>query len=257
MIQILGCGVVGVLVGNRLVERGLRVNGVRRTPEATAGNRFPIIAGDISEAALYKRLEPPSAVLLAANPGLRHGRDNRLAAAAQLITKHWPMARLVYTGSTAVYADHAGAGCDEQAAVAESDPAVAGLLAIERAVQDHGDALVLRATALIGPTRTNALDRLRRGETTVKGDPDRPFSYVHEADLAELCVRALLGRLGRGILNAAAPERLTLRGYYRLLAHRAGITAEITGDGSAVPSRWIDARRLQALVSDLDWRRPL
>ena len=167
------------------------------------------------------------------------------------------MARLVYTGSTAVYADRGGAGCDEQAAVAESDPAVAGLLTIERAVLTHGNALVLRATALIGPTRTHVLDKLRRGETTVKGDPDRPFSYLHEADLADLCVRALLGGLGRGIMNAAAPERLTVRGYYGLLAHRAGITAEITGDGRAVPSRWIDARRLHALVADLDWRRPL
>nr|MBA3685075.1 hypothetical protein [Planctomycetota bacterium] len=116
--------------------------------------------------------------------------------------------------------------------------------------------LVLRATALVGPTRTHALERLRAGTTTVRGDPDRPFSYLHEVDLAELCVEALAGALGRGIINAASPVRLTVRAYYALLAQRAGIPdCAITGDDTVVPARHIDARRLHALLPARPWRR--
>jgi len=255
MIVILGCGVVGVLAGDALVEHGAEVVGVRRTPDPAVSARFPIMAGDLADPDLYTALgHDVEAVLIAANPGLRRGRDNRLAPGVALASARWPVARLVYTGTTAVYADHDGGGADEDAALGLDDLAIAGLVAIERAVLAHGDALVLRAPALVGATRTHALDRLARGERTVRGDPDRPFAYLHEADLAELAVAALAGAFGRGVLNAAAPERLSVRDYYRRLAERAGIAATVTGDGSVVPSRWIDAGRLRALCPGRRWR---
>ena len=255
MIIILGCGVVGVLAGDELVSHGADVLGVRRTPDPTVFTRFPIMAGDLGDPALYAALDDDvEAVLIAANPGLRRGRDNGLAQGVGLAAQRWPRARLVYTGSTAVYADAGGGGAAEDAALDLADPAVAGLVAIERALLAHDDALVLRAPALVGPTRTHALDRLRRGERSVRGDPDRPFSYLHEADLAELAVAALAGAFARGVLNAAAPERLTVRGYYRLLAQRAGIDADIVSDGSVVPARWIDAGRLRAHCPGRRWR---
>lgn len=256
MIVILGCGVVGVLAGDELVGHGAEVLGVRRTPDPAVPARFPIMAGDLADPDLYAALDDEvEAVLLAANPGLRRGRDNGLAQGVALASSRWPRARLVYTGTTAIYADAGGGAADEDAPLALDDPAVAGLVAIERAVRAHGDALTLRAPALVGPTRTHALDRLRRGERTVRGDPDRPFSYLHEADLAGLAVAALAGAFGRGELNAAAPERLTVRGYYQALARRAGLGAvDLVGDGAVVPSRWIDAGRLRAQCPGRRWR---
>ena len=90
----------------------------------------------------------------------------------------------------------------------------------------------------------------------VKGDLDRPFSYLHEADLAELCIMALAGGLVDGVLNAAAPERLTVRGYYATLARLAGVVCELESDGAQAPARWIDARRLHGLCSGRAWRSP-
>ena len=151
-------------------------------------------------------------------------------------------------------------------AVAEDGPLAddAGpLLAVEAAVLAHDDACVLRCPGLVGPTRTRVQERAREAAAagrpmTVPGDPDRPFSVLHEEDLAELLVEASVGRLSavRGILNAAHPQTLTVRRYYTEQARRAGVTTNIVSDGSAKPSRAIDAGRLQALLPGYRWRLP-
>ncbi len=254
-VLILGCGVIGVLAGNQIAASGRRVLGVRRKPDPTVSASFPIVAGDAAEGEWWDAFAArPTQLLLCANPGLRRGRDNRLTTVAAHVSARLPDCRLVYTGSTAVYADQSGEAADEHAAVDRTDPAVAGLLAIEDAVLRHANSLVLRVTALVGPSRTHARDRLLRGERTVRGNPDRPFSYLHEVDCADITVDALLAWKDRGILNAAAPERITVRNYYARLATQAGLAIAITGDGTAAPARWIEAGRLQDRYPDRVWR---
>jgi nucleoside-diphosphate-sugar epimerase len=259
---ILGCGVVGGLAGRLLTEGGHQVVGVRRSARPDQSLGFPVVTGDITDPALYVSMLAAmtriDAVLLAANPGVRRGQDNGLATAANLVQWNLEGARLVYTGTTSVYGDAKGGGVDEDGPL---DPGAEAqqLLAIERAVLAVPGSLILRATALVGPTRTFARERLKAAAKegkpcVVKGDPDRPFSYLHEQDLAELCVEALGGAFGAGVLNAAAPERLSVRGYYEALACEAGVTARLESDGASVPSRWIDARRLHALCPGRAWR---
>jgi nucleoside-diphosphate-sugar epimerase len=249
-ILILGCGVVGARVAALMSANGHQVVGVRRQAMEVAGVRM--IAGDLADPGLYDRLsaEAFDGVLLSANPGLRRGRDNGLARGAAHAVVAFPRARVVYTGTSAVYADADGRDVAEDGAVAVADPAVAGLLAIEQAVLASPRALVLRCPALVGPTRVHARDRLLRGETTVRGNPDRPFTFLHEDDCAELCAAALGGSFGTGILNAAAPQRISVRDYYRALAPDIAIV----GDGATVPSRGIDARRLHGMCPQRTWR---
>ena len=261
-IIILGCGVIGGLTGRRLVESGHQVIGVRRSARPDQSLGFPVVTGDISDSALYVSLTSAmtriDAVLLSANPGVRRGQDNGLETAANLVKWNLDGARLVYTGTTSVYGDANGAGVDENGPL-DPGPEAQALLAIERAVLAVPGSLILRATALVGPTRNFARDRLKAAAKdgkacVVKGDLDRPFSYLHEQDLAELSVEALGGAFGDGVLNAAAPERITVRGYYEALARQAGITAHVQSDGAATPSRWIDARKLHALCPGRTWR---
>ncbi len=261
-ILILGCGVIGGMAGRQLAEAGHQVIGVRRSARPDQSLGFPIVTGDIADAALYTAIASAmprvDAVLLAANPGVRSGQDNGLEDAARLVRWKLGETRLVYTGTTSVYADAGGAGVDE-AGELDAGSEAQRLLAIERAVLELPGALILRATALTGPTRTFARERIRVAAAeakpcVVKGDLDRPFSYLHEADLAELCVAAMSGAWGDGVLNAAAPERLTVRGYYEALARQAGITCVLEVDGATAPSRWIDARRLHALCPGRSWR---
>lgn len=261
-IVILGCGVIGGLCGRLLAAAGHQVIGVRRSARPDQSLGFPVVTGDIADPALYvsllSALTRIDAVLLAANPGVRRGQDNGLETAAHLVQWNLEGTRLVYTGTTSVYGDGGGAGVDEQGPL---DPAheAQRLLAIERAVLAVPGSLILRATALVGPTRTFARERLKAAAKeskacVIKGDLERPFSYLHEQDLAELCVEALGGAFGAGVLNAAAPERLTVRGYYEALAGQEAISAVLESDGTAAPSRWVDAGRLHALCAGRVWR---
>jgi nucleoside-diphosphate-sugar epimerase len=145
------------------------------------------------------------------------------------------------------------------------------LAAIERAVLAHGDSLVLRFPALVGPRRRHAHDRVAAAlaaatACVVAGDPDRPFSYCHDDDAAEICALAVAGALattdGTQVLNAASPDQMTVRGYYQgladsILAGRpspAGFA--IIGDGAPQPRRRIDAGRLHRLLPGRSWQRP-
>jgi nucleoside-diphosphate-sugar epimerase len=246
-VVILGCGAVGAAAAELLAARGHAVIGVRRTPAPG------LVAGDAADPALWRGLPRPDAVLLTATPGLRRGRDNRLAAAAALIPAG---CRVVYSGTTAVYGEAAGAAVDEDGALAaDAGP----LLAVEAAVLAHGDALVLRCPALTGPGRTRIAERARAALAAgtpllVPGDPDRPFSVLHDADLAWQLAAAVDGPLAavRGVLNAAHPRTGTLREHY---AAQAGVAVAIAGDGSGRPSRAIDAGRLHALLPGYAWQR--
>jgi nucleoside-diphosphate-sugar epimerase len=257
-VAILGCGTVGLLTARLLVAQGRAVVGVRRQPPppTAADPAITMLAGDAADPAVLEQCGPVAAVLLCASPGLRRGRDNGLARIATAVTARWPDCRFVYTGSTAVYADLAGGDADEDALVASDDPAVAGLLAIERAVLRHPDALVLRATALVGPERTHARERIAAGQgtVTVGGELDRPFSWLHDEDLAELAAAALDGAWGCGILNAAAPGRISLRDYYQHHAAALGLVLDLRSDGRPAPRRRIDARRLHRLCGPRRWR---
>lgn len=264
-VLILGCGALGTAVAELLAAAGTVVVGVRRSPSPEPVlEACRIIRGDIADAAWWAAAPmactaagsawPPQAVLLCANPGVRRGHDNRLPEAAALaVAALPPTSRLVYTGTTAVYADAGGASVDEEGAVAEDEPAIARLLAVERAVLAHPRALVLRIPALVGPTRTHSRERLAAGERTVRGDLDRPFPFLHEHDARDLVVAALGGDLGTGILNAASPHRITVREYYAAIAKAAGVPMP-DGDGRPAPSRWIDSTRLLRGTPGRRWR---
>lgn len=256
---ILGCGRLGAWVAQAWQGP---VVGVRRQPPT--GDRL-VVAGDISQASCWQELPralaerggrwPPGAVLVSATPGLRRGRDHGLAAAVALARMAAPRARLVYSATTAVYRDAGGAAVTEDAPLAREDPAIAGLLAIEEEVARQDDHLILRLPALVAPGRTAARERLVAQGGIVRGALERPFPYLHEADAAELLVRALRGGLGTGIVHAASGHALTLGDFYRQLAAAAGLPPP-RGDDTPQPARRLDCRRLRARGGELAWRLP-
>lgn len=257
-ILVLGCGRLGLRAGAVLAGWGHQVHGVRRRSEAV--HPLPMTAGDAADPATWDALGPDwAAVLLTATPGVRRGRDHGVDRIAAQVAVRLPGARLVYTGSTAVYGEADGQP------VAEDGPLAADagpLLAVEQAVLAVADALVLRLPALVGLGRDRAVERARSaaadGRLRIPGDPDRPFSIIHEDDAALVAAEAVAGQLAdeRGVLNAAAPTAPIAREYYAGAMRLAGLDLPIAGDGSPKPSRRIDATRLWTRLPGLAWRGP-
>jgi nucleoside-diphosphate-sugar epimerase len=251
-VLIVGCGDLGMRVRRRLQARGVPVTGVRRHPEAGDG----LVAGDAADPAWWDTLAggPWRAGLLCASPGLRRGRDNGIEEAARLLVERLAGARVVYSGSTAVYADAGGATVDEDGALGV-DPAVVGLLGIERAVLAAPDALVLRFPAIVGPGRERVRERLLAGKFSVAGALGRPFSYIHQEDAAELCVAAVLGEGGSGVVNAASDDAITVRDYYAAHAKAVGVDpGRLVEEPGAAPSRRIGCDRLAERWPGRIWR---
>ena len=265
-ILILGCGVIGTLVGKQLAAQNHTVLGVRRRARSDQSCGFPIITGDIADSALHvsllASLSRVDGVLLAANPGVRRGQDNGLAQAAHLVKEYYPQARFVYTGTTSVYGDAGGHGVNEETPIVRDDATTTAIMAIEDAVLAHNDGIILRATALVGPSRTFSRDKMRAAAAAgqpcvVTGDIDRPFSYLHELDLTDLCLAVLAGELTSGLYNAAAPQMtpvLTVGGYYAIIARQDNLICTVTGDGQPAPARWIDSAKLQCCFPQKKWR---
>lgn len=265
-IVILGCGVVGSLVARSMAGQDHWVLGARRHPSSTEIPGCPVLQGDIADpnfhSTLAHRMPDVDAYLLAANPGVRGGQDNGLARAAQWAIARHPRARFVYTATTSVYGDAGGAPVTEESPIDRRNANTAALMAIEDAVLEAGQAVILRATALVGPSRTFSRDKLqaaaKAGEPCiVRGDPERPFSYVHEQDLTDICVAALSGKIVPGIYNVASPDVLTLRSYYEAVAHEHGIECTLQSDGAHTPSRSIDASHLERAHNMPQWRTPV
>ncbi|HYE07877.1 MAG TPA: hypothetical protein VEL07_20335 [Planctomycetota bacterium] len=258
-VLILGAGRIGMSVGKRLRGTGDQVIGVRRRDPGLEPV-MPMVFGDLAEPSTYKQIKGVfDAVLLCATPGIRRGRDNGLARGSRLIAERWPQARVVYTGTTAVYADLKGGDADEDSALGEDEESQA-LLAIEDGVVHLENALALRVAAIVGPRYVESRQRVKAagemGDITIRGDLGRPFSYVHERDLIDIVSDALQGGFGCGILNVASPLRMSYADYYKVLIERMGQRNRLTSDGSKVPARRIDARRLWGAYPGKPWRTP-
>lgn len=244
---ILGYGAVGHLVADLALAAGWRVLAVRRT--SVDDPRVVGLRGDGADPELHASIArgwgAPDAILLAANPGLRGGGDNRLDRVAALTARRWPDARRVMIGSTAVYADAGGATIGDDGPLARGYRPTR-LLAIEDAWLGDPAALVLRAGALAGLARARASARLRSGRMAIRGGSRRALTWVHESDLAAVVWQALRGGLGAGTLNVTADNWPSVASFHRRYASELGWPLAIEDVPGDAPERRVASPGLAA-----------
>ncbi len=257
---IAGCGFLGEAAAGFFCARGWRVVGLTASAESAArlsAESYPVAAADISSAknlaAVREQHGAFDFVLHCASSG-RGGGDayrkvyvegtTRLAAA-------FPEARLLFTGSTSVYAQISGEWVDESSAAEPSRETGRLLLEAETIVRSTGGC-ALRLAGIYGPGRSVLLRKFTENTATLEKGGGRWINQIHRDD----AVRAVLAIAQSGdagaVYNVADDQPATQREVYGWIAgflHRS-----LPPDGPDDPTRkrgWtskrVSNRRLRAL----------
>ena len=209
-VAILGCGYVGLALGESLRSAGHRAIGVRRSDEglrAVEAAGLDAVRADVTDPESLEAVPDVDALVFAASSG-GGGADaaravyvDGLRAAVEAFgARERPPERLLYTSSTGVYGDHGGDWVDEDAELRPATAKAEVLVEAEEVARSAGDfgvePTVARLGGVYGPGRYR-IDRYLEGPVT-----EGYLNLIHRDD-AGGALRFLLERGGAG---ADVPE---------------------------------------------------
>jgi len=251
-ISILGCGWLGLPLGESLVRRGYRVKGSTTTPEkleriAGAGIEPFLVRLDAAGEALdADSFFDADALFLNVPPSRRRadveawyaGCVEQAAAAVEAARVGF----VVFAGSTSVYPDLGRLVAEDDAGEPEAASGRA-LLAAERRLQAGPfDVTVLRYAGLYGYDRQPG--RFLAGRTGLAG-ADAPVNLVHRDDAVAVAA-AVLERGVRGeVFNVCADAHPPRGVFYTREALKLGLAPPAFTD-EAAPFKVVDNSRLKA-----------
>ena len=204
---ILGCGYVGLELGEQLSAAGHDAIGVRRS---AAGRRaiedrgFRAVTADLTDPDAVDELPDADWLVFAASSGGRGAaaaREIYVEALGDVIdsygTRASPPDRLVYTSSTGVYGDHDSAWVDESTPLEPTTEKTRVLVEAERIARERSaeygiDGTVARFSGLYGPDRYR-LNRYLTGPVT-----EGYLNMVHRVDAAGAVAFLLEADCARG-----------------------------------------------------------
>ncbi len=230
-ILIAGCGYVGAALGEQLVAAGHEVFGLRRRPEGLPPGIRPI-AADLSRPETLREI--PAGIELVFYTAAAGGADDAAYRAAYVdglqnlleVLRAHPPRRVLFTSSTGVYAQTAGAWVDEASPAEPTHFSGRRLLEGERLLEASGiGAVVLRLGGIYGPGRTRLIDSVRSGRARIASGPPGYTNRIHRDDcagaLAHLAQLDAPAPLYLGVDQEPAAEADVLR----WLADRLGVPA--------------------------------
>jgi nucleoside-diphosphate-sugar epimerase len=230
---IVGCGYVGMAVGQSLVERGDTVTGICRSAESAdavrAAGMRPWIA-DITSLDSLRSAKPEFDAIINCVSSSRGGeqayREVYLKGTINLLewTRPSPPQIIVYTGSTTVYAQSGGEWVDETSPT--EPPHASGRILVETEklyLDSRLPVTVLRLAGIYGPGRHAMLDRLRGGGTDLAGDGKHFVNMIHRDDIVATLLATLDRKLAGEILNVVDDEPVQQVEYVGWLCEQLGL----------------------------------
>jgi len=231
-VLIIGCGYVGLALGEELQRRGHSVFALsRRLPAAGDSPGFEWLSGDVTQPESLRKL--PSnydwAVFCASSS---HGSAADYRAVYQEGTQNvlnWlaasPPRRFVYTSSTGVYAQNDGSVVTETSATEPGTDTGRILLEAERDLlksASHASipAVILRVAGIYGPNRGYWLRQFLNGEAKLAGTGARWLNMIHRDDVAAAILAALEKSQSGEVYNACDNEPVQLLTVFQWLAAR-------------------------------------
>jgi nucleoside-diphosphate-sugar epimerase len=246
-VLIAGCGWLGKAVGRRLLERGDRVVGIRRSPSARSElERLGIepLLIDLTEPGVERRLprglDGIVACLAPGAPGVEAYERAYLRGVRPLLehAARDGTGGFVYTGSTGVFGEDVGEEVDERTPVSPVGETGRILEQAERQVVSEPDgrglrASVVRLSGLYGPGRFGVIDRVRSGRLALGPGDDRWMNFCHLEDAVRSVVAALDRGRGGTVYHASDAEPVRRRELVRWVAAGLGIDPPVRESGPA------------------------
>jgi nucleoside-diphosphate-sugar epimerase len=226
-ILIAGCGYVGQATADLFHERGWNVEGWTSSAQSAgqlAAKPYPIRAVDISNSAAASAVRDEFDVVLqcasTGGGGAEEYRRIYLAGARNLLHT-FPNARLLFTGSTSVYAQKGGEVVDETSQANPPHERGQILRETEDLVLSHRG-IVARLAGIYGPGRSVLLQKFLAGEAVPDRQPDRFINQAHRDDIvsALFLLAEQRANLGGQIFNVVDDQPILARDAYEWLSAR-------------------------------------
>ncbi len=235
-VLVAGCGYVGTALALRLARAGHEVWGLRRR-----GNLLPepvhAISADLTQEQTLHSLPGDLDVVFYTTAA--DDSSERAYAAAYVtglqtlvaaLSQKRMRPRVVFTSSTAVYAQADGQWVDEDSETAPTHFSGTLLLRAETALENSGlPHVVLRLAGIYGPGRESLLSSVREGRATYREGPPRYTNRIHRDDCAgalqHLGLMASPARLYLGVDDEPADRRVVLEYLATLLSAPAARVA--------------------------------
>lgn len=231
---IAGCGDLGMALGQRMLEQGWQVSGLRRDPSVLPEG-FGRIAADLTDA--QRPADWPAGVdyLVYCPAAGRRDADlyRRLYVEGLQHVLGWLRdsrqrpRHLLQVSSTAVYGQSAGEWVTENSAALADTPTAPVLIEAEDVALRSGiPASVVRLGGIYGPGRTRLIEQVRNG-LHVPAEPVQYTNRIHRDDAAGLLAHLLLQADKRELLApcylGVDDEPAPLHEVAQWLAERLGV----------------------------------
>ena len=227
-VLIVGCGYVGIPLGERLVRAGHQVDGLRRSAagdQAMNPRGIAPVHADIAAPASLAKLEPHYdwVVNLASSSrgGVAEYRAVYLEGMRNLLAwlKARPPKQFVYTSSTSVYAQNDGSVVTEESPAEPLSETSQVLRQAEQALLGQFPAIVLRTSGIYGRERGHLFKQYLKGEAVLRDDGAAYINMVQVEDVAGAIEHCLADGAPAGIYNLSDDEPVTQRDFFAWLAN--------------------------------------
>lgn len=218
-VLVVGAGYLGREIVRIFCEAGWDAQGT------SLGGGEGLLACDVSDADSVFTLPDADAVVHCAASG-RGGEDayrRVYLEGCRNLASRFPEAKLVFTSSSSVYAQHQGELVTEESDTIPDRATGEILLESEKVILDAGG-VVARLAGIYGPGRSVLLRKFLDGEAVIEEDGQRFINTIHRDDAAQAILHLIsLRPFPAGeIFNVADSVTMTQLGVYQGLAEISG-----------------------------------
>jgi nucleoside-diphosphate-sugar epimerase len=235
-VLIIGCGYLGLPLGQLLARRGHSVCGLRRSAAANEemlSRGITPVQADITDFRDLQKLPPFEAIInlvSSSKGGVEDYRQVYLAGTRNILrwlddAKLNPGFRYLYTSSTSVYAQADGSWVTEESPSEPDSPTSQILIETERELltaraERNFPAVILRASGIYGPGRGHLFKQFLRGEATLRDDGSSWINMIHVDDLAAAIAHLIsLPGLPAAAYNLTDDQPVTQLDFFTWLAN--------------------------------------